>query len=249
MSRRVLFVLIAVVGLTGVLFAGLATFARAEDRATWTQPGPIRLVEVDVELGRVQVVAAPANEAKVDRTRRFIRREPVTRETFVDGVLRLEADCPRFLAVGCKVDYRVEVPAAANVKIRAKNGSVAIEGMAAMIDVETGAGGVRLDRTRGPVRAETSAGSIEGTDLVAGFIDAKTNAGRIRMSLSEPSPRMGLRTDAGSIDLALPPAAGGYRVTTETGAGKVDVSVAQDPAAARAINATTGAGNIRIHPR
>ena len=249
MGRRLLIVLIAVVGLSGVFVAGVATFVGAGDHATWTQAGPIRRVEVDVDVGRVDVVAGPGNEAKVDRTRRYIRAKPAMGESFVDGVLRLAADCPRFVAVGCKVDYRVEVPAAAAVQIRTGSGSVAVEEIGGMIDVGTKAGGVRLARTRGPVRASTSAGSVEGTDLVAGFLDATTDAGPIRLSLAEPPARMGLRTGAGSIDVAVPPAPGGYRVTTETGAGKVDVTLAQDPSSARAINATTGAGNIRIHPR
>jgi hypothetical protein len=248
-TRRLLFVLIALIGLGGVFVAGLATFAGAEDRATFTQGGPIRQVEIDVEAGRVEIVAHPANEATVERTRRYILGEPVVRETFVDGVLRIEAECRRFIAVGCKVDYRVGLPVATALRIRTKSGSVVVQEMGGLIDAETRAGAIRLTRTRGPVQVNTSAGSIEGTDVVAQFVDASTDAGRIRFSLSEPSQRMGLKTGAGGIDLALPLAAGGYRVITETGAGKVEVSVAQDPTAARAVNATTGAGNISIHPR
>ena len=249
MTRRLLFVLIAVVGLGGVFIAGVATFAGAEDRATFSHGGPIRQVEIDVEAGRVQIVAHPANEAKVERTRQYIWGEPRVRETFADGVLRLQASCRRFVAVGCRVDYRVELPAASALRIRTRSGSVDVREMGGTIDAETGAGAIRLDRTRGPVQVTTAAGNIEGTDIVAQFVDASTDAGRIRLTLSEPSQRMGLKTDAGAVDLALPPAAGGYRITTETGVGRVEVSVAQDPTAARSINATTGAGNIRIRPR
>jgi DUF4097 and DUF4098 domain-containing protein YvlB len=108
---------------------------------------------------------------------------------------------------------------------------------------------VHLARTRGPVQVRTSAGSVDGVDVVASFLDATTDAGRIRLSLAEPADRVGLRTDGGSIDLALPPVPGGYRVATDAGAGKVEVSVAQDPGAGPAITAKTGAGNIRIRPR
>lgn len=249
MTRRLLFILITLIGLGGVFVAGVATFAGAEEVATFSHAGPIRQVEVDVEAGAVEVVARQANEAKVERTRKYIWGEPEVRETFVDGVLRIEASCRRFVTVGCSVDYRVELPVATTLRIRTRSGSVAVHEMGGAIDAQTAAGAIRLDRTRGPVRATTSAGNIEGTDIVAQFVDARTSAGRIRLRLSEPSQRMGLETDAGRIDLALPPAPGGYRVTTGTGAGKVDISVAQDPTAARAINAKTGAGNISIHPR
>lgn len=249
MTRRILIVLIIVVGLGGVFVAGVATFAGADDHATFTQSGPIRQLEVEVESGRVQIVAQQANEARVERTRRYVRGKPHAEETFVDGVLRLQADCPSFVVVGCKVDYRVAVPAATAVRVRTRSGSVSVTEIAGMIDVETKAGGVRLDRTRGPVKASTSAGNLDGTDLVAPFVDATTGAGHIRLSLSEPSPRLTLRTDAGGVDVALPPAQGGYRVTTDTHAGKAEVTVAQDPSSARAVEATTGAGNIRVHPR
>jgi DUF4097 and DUF4098 domain-containing protein YvlB len=249
MTRKLLAVLVVLVGLVGVAVVGLSTFAARKDRTVAVRPGPIRSVEVDVESGRVEVVAGQGNEARVDRTRQYIWGEPEITETLTDGTLRLSARCRTFVAAGCKVDYRVEVPGAAAVRIRTEQGSVEVENMTGMVEVDTDAGGVRLLGTRGPVRATTSAGNIEGTDLVAGFVDATTDAGRIRLSLAEPSARMDLRTDAGNIDLALPDAPGGYRVTTETGAGRVAVTVPQEATSARAVTATTGAGNISIHPR
>lgn len=249
MTRRLLAVLVILVGLAGVTVAAVANFAAAEDRTSLVYPGPVRSVEVDVEVGQVGVFAGQADEAKVERTRRYVRGAPRIRETLVDGVLRLRADCPRFVAVGCKVEYRLEVPATVPVRIRTDSGSVVVEDVRGTVDIGTGAGGIRLARTRGPARLSTSAGSIEGVDLVAEFLDAATDAGRIRLSLSEPSARVDVRTDAGSVDLALPTVNGGYRVTTGTGAGTVDVTVDQNAEAARAVTARTGAGNIRIHPR
>ena len=249
MTRKLLTVLVVIVGLAGVAVVGLSTFAARKDRTVSTRPGPVRSVEVDVEAGRVAVVAAPANEAKVDRTRQYIWGEPEISETLTDGVLRLSSRCRTFIATGCKVDYRVEVPGAVSVRIRTERGSVQVENMTGMVEVDTEAGGVRLLATRGPVRATTSAGNIDGVDLAAGFIDATTDAGRIRISLAEPSARVDLRTAAGNIDLTLPNAPGGYRVTTETGAGRVDVNVPEEATSARAVTATTGAGNISIHSR
>ena len=249
MTRKLLAVLVVLVGLAGVAVVGLSTFAAVDDRVVSTRPGPVRSVEVDVEAGRVEVAAGEADEARIDRTRQYIRGAPVISETLINGVLRVTADCRTFIKVGCKVDYRIEVPGAVPVRIRTERGSAHVENMTGMVDIETEAGGVRLVRTRGPVRASTSAGNIEGADLVAGFLDASADAGRIRLSLAEPSARVDLRTDAGSIDLALPNAPGGYRVTTETGAGRVDVDVHEEPTSPRAVTATTGAGNIRIRAR
>ncbi len=249
MTRKLLTILIVVVGMAGLIVAAVVTFARVEDRTVTTQPGPIRAVEIDVDTGRVEIRPGTANEAKVDRTRKYIRGAPAAQEAVVDGVLRVGSECRSWLTLGCSVDYVIEVPAAVPVRVRTDTGSVALVDMTGMVEVETGAGGIRLTRTKGPVRATTSAGNIDGVDLVAGFLDATTDAGRIRLSMAEPSARITLRTDAGNIDLSLPAASGGYRVTTETGAGRVDVDVPQDPTSARAVTATTGAGNIRIRAR
>jgi hypothetical protein len=248
-TRKLLAVLIVLVGLLGVVAAGLSTFAAVKDRTVVRLAGPVRSVDIDVEAGHVDVVAGQANDATLDRRRQYIRGAPRISETLVDGVLRVKAECRRFIEVGCKVDYRVEVPGAVALQVRTKRGSVAVERMTGMVDVATSAGAVRLTSTRGPVKATTSAGNIDGTDLVAGFLDATTDAGRVRLSFSEPSARVGLQTDAGNIDVSLPNAPGGYRVVTETRAGKVDVNVAQDPTSGRAVTAKTGAGNIRIGSR
>jgi len=247
--RRVVAVLVALVGTAGVVVAGLSTFAPSEDRTTFTQPGPIRAVDVEVEGGRIEVVVGTADAAEVERNRRYLLGPPTSSETLIDGVLRVRAACPRLVAVGCRVGYRLEVPSGVSVRIRNDRGSVSVDDVAGMVEVDAGAGAVRLNRTRGPVRVTTAAGNVDGVDLGADFLDATTGAGRIRLSLAEPSGRVGLRTGAGDIDLALPPAPGGYRVDAEAGAGRVDVDVAQDPTAAQAVIARSGAGNIRISSR
>ena len=219
-----------------------------KERTVSTLPGPIQALEIDVETGRVQIRPGLANEAKVDRTRRYLLGAPEAQETVVDGMLRVQAACES-RTLGCSVDYVVEVPAAVAVRVRTDSGPVEVVDMGGMVEVETGAGGIRLTGTEGPVRAFTSTGNIDGDDLVAGFLDASTDAGRIRVSLAEPSARVALRTEAGDLDLALPAAGGGYRITTETDAGEGDLALAYEPGANRAVTATTGAGDIRIRTR
>ncbi len=249
MTRRLLAVLIALAGTAGVVVAGLATVFAPKDSVTINHPGPVRSVEVDVESGRVVVVAGVADETFVERTRQWVRGKPVTAERLVDGVLRITADCRRFVRVGCEADYRIEVPAGVSVRVRNERGSVSVTGIAGMVEVDTRAGDVRLDRTRGSVRVNTSAGNVDGVDLAASFLDATTGAGHVRLTMAEPPDRVGVRTGAGGIDVALPPAQGGYRVDADAGAGNVDVSVAQNPGGLRSVVADSGAGRIRIHPR
>jgi hypothetical protein len=249
MSRRLLAVLIALVGMAGVVVVALATLFPMEDRSTFDQAGPIRVVEVDVEVGDVEIVAGQGDVARVVRTRRYLQGAPEVQERLSEGVFRLEARCRRFVAAGCSVDHRVEVPAGAAVRVRADRGSVSVAGVSGMVEVDAGAGNVRLEGTRGPVRVGTSAGRVQGDDLTAAYLDATTSAGTIRLSFAEPTGRLGLKTGAGNIDVSLPAAPGGYRVAAEAGAGNVDVTVEQNPGGNRAVIATSGAGNIRIQSR
>lgn len=249
MIRRLVGVLIALVGTAGVVVAALALAFPEKDRTTLAQPGPVRRIEVDVEVGRVDVVPGTTDGATITRTRRALAGAPRTREALVDGLLRIEAECQSVVAVGCAVDYRLEVPAGVPIRIRTERGSVSVTDMTGMVEVDAGAGNVRLTRTSGPVKVGTSAGNVDGVDVTGQVLDATTDAGRIRLSVAEAPGRLGLKTGAGSIDVGLPATPGGYRVATDTGAGQVDVTVEQNEGGSRTVVATTGAGNIRIHPR
>lgn len=249
MSRRLLVALIALVGTASVVVTVLALVFPEKERTILAQPGPVRSLEVDVEVGRIEVVPGPSDGATITRTRRYLVGGPEAREALVDGVLRVNAECQFIIAAGCAVDYRLEVPAGVPVRIHTARGSVSITEMTGMVEVDAGAGNVRLTRTRGPVKVDTSAGNVDGVDIAPQFLDATTGAGRIRLSIAEPPGRLGLKTGAGSIDVGLPTSPGGYRVATETGAGKADVTVEQNEGGSRAIIAKTGAGRIRIHPR
>lgn len=247
--RWLVVVLVVIVGLAGIGVAWFARHGATEDRGTSTLPGPVRSVDVEIDSGRVDVVAGPGVEAKVDRVRHYLRGAPSLTQTFVDGALRVQGQCPRFVAVACAVDIRVEVPAVTPVLVRTERGTVSVDGMAGGVDVATTAGAVHLAHVTGTVKATTSAGAVDGVDLAPTALDAVTSAGAVHLTLVDAPGRLGLRTGAGSIDLALPNTPGGYRVTTKTRAGKVAVTVPQDPSSARAVTATTGAGRISIHPR
>ena len=246
MTRRLLATLIALIGTAAVVVAGLATFFPNEDQSTFEQAGPIGAVEIDVEAGRVELVAGEGSSARVTRTRRYLQGAPVVREAMVGGVFRLEAQCRRFVTAGCRVDHRVEVPAGVTVRVRTERGAVSVAGVTGLVEVDAGAGNVLLQGTRGPVRVDATAGRVEGEDLVAEYLDASTGAGVIRLTFAEPVGRVGLKSGAGDIDVALPAVSGGYRVAAEAGAGRVDVDVEQNAGGSRAVIVSSGSGDIRV---
>ena len=249
MTRKLLAVLVLLVGLAGVALAEVVRSGATEDVGATTHPGPIEGVEVQVDAGSVDVTGGPGTDATVQRTRRYLRQAPSIDETVVDRVLRLRVGCPRFVALGCQVDVRLAVPASAALRVRTRSARVSVDGMANGVDVATSAGAVRLTGTAGPVTATTSAGAIDGVDLSTGSLDVRTEAGPVRISLARPPDRVDVHTQAGGVDLALPDAEGGYQVSAAAGAGRVDVGVDRNPVSARVVTARTGAGGIRIRPR
>lgn len=247
--RKLLVALAVLVAMVGAGFVVWVKEGATEDRGTTTHPAPIRALQVQLDAGRVEVVGGTAPDAKVDRFRHYLRKAPSLDEAVVGGALAIRSQCPKTFLSDCRADVRVELPAAADVQVRTESAAVVVTGMSGTVDVTTSSGKVQLTRVTGPVRTTTSAGSVDGVDLSPTFLDATTGAGSIRISLAKPSPRVALHTGAGGIDLALPPAEGGYRVTAEAKPGRADVSVPQDPSSGRAVSAQTGAGRIRIHPR
>jgi hypothetical protein len=249
-TRTLVAVLIVLVAAAGVALVSIARNGLHVDRGSTTHPGTIKGLDVQIDVGRVEVVAGVGTDAKVDLARHYLRGAPTITETVADGIVRVVATgCPGRVVLGCAVDVRVALPAATPVQVRTGAGAVSVDGMANGIDVATSGGSVRLSRTTGPVKVATSGGGVTGVDLAPTFLDATTSAGKVALSLTKPAARIDVRTGRGGIDLALPVTDGGYRVMTKTASGKVGVSVAQDLTSGRAVTATTGAGRIRIHPR
>ncbi len=98
-----------------------------------------------------------------------------------------------------------------------------------------------------PVRASTTAGSVEGSELDVPTLDIDTSAGSVTASFARPPQDVRIDTSAGSVELRAPDV--GYRVEADTSAGTVRIGVVQDPAAPRTLRVDSSAGNVTILPR
>ncbi len=246
-ARRLLAAAILVVALLGSVVVGASMFGARKRLLTSTITDAITAVEVESGSGPVEVVGGAGTDVKVRSSERYLLTAPTVDRSVIDGVLRLRAACPSVAAAACEVRLRLDLPATVAVRVRSGGGAVSVSGIAGAVDVATTTGAISLARTTGPVTARTSAGAIDGVELAPIYMDASTGAGRIRLSLAEPSARVDLGTGAGAIDVALPPDR--YRVEATTGAGKADVGVAVDATSGFAVRATAKTGAIRIHGR
>lgn len=183
-ARR-LGVAIVVVGLAAVVVAGGSTVAAREKRTTFTGAPSITAVEVELDSGRVDVVATTDLETRIRQITRSLFGAPKLQQLVTDGVLRPGGDCPRLSGPPCEVRYRLEHPATIAVRARTDHGSISVEGMAGIVDVAAGAGGISLVRTSGPVTARTGGGKVDigvTEDAMSAYVArARSEAGGLRI--------------------------------------------------------------------
>jgi len=219
------------------------------------------------ELGdhlRVEGGAAVAHDVQVEQFERRAWRAPRTEAGLRDGVLRLHARCPFFIGFGnCSVDYRIQVPAGTPVRIRDSSGDLTVAGVRGEVDVRTGSGNVHvrevvgpvsattssgdvtLTRTEGDVRARTSSGNVIGEQLAGRRIEARTSSGDVRVeAVRTPPDSLTATSSSGDIRVVVPDEV--YRVDANTSSGHVDLSLRQDLAAPRRIEARTSSGDVVV---
>ncbi|ANJ25563.1 DUF4097 family beta strand repeat-containing protein [Agromyces aureus] len=204
----------------------------------------VHTIEIDEPDGSVIVTgAAEATGIQVERTVSY-RGERTVGETFEvdDGVLVLSG-CGR----NCTVDYTIELPIGVDVRGATTNGEVSLTGVNE-VDVSTANGRIELDDVTGAIEVETSNGRIEGRGLAGTGIRASTSNGAIDLRLSTPQD-VDARTSNGAIDLAVPTEGAGYRVTTDTSNGAVDVDIDEDSDGEFALELATSNGAITVTGR
>ncbi|MBW5484623.1 DUF4097 family beta strand repeat-containing protein [Streptomyces bambusae] len=195
----------------------------------------------DGRSGDVEVVPGSGPGVRVQRTVRY-RGDTAPRPTqqVRDGVLSFAAGC----AGNCRIDYRLEVPAGAKVKLRTSSGDIKVTGVAEA-DLYADSGAVRADAVAGPVRIRTSSGSITASALVGPTADIRTDSGDARVAFTTAPTSVTARASSGDVTLTVPPA-GPYRVEASTDSGIRDITVPTAPTAPHTLKATTSSGDLHI---
>lgn len=209
--------------------------------------------------GRIQVRGSWGRSAAEidDLIRRFEADPPVE---FANGRLRVGDDEDREFWRNVSISYRIEVPAATEVRSRTGSGAQTISGIGGPVEARTGSGSLSLNELGGPVTASTGSGSITADDI-AGDFAGRTGSGSVRLTQSGPGD-VAVSTGSGSSDLrgidgALRVRAGSGSVTVEgkpagpwelqTGSGRILVRLPEN--AAFDLDAHAGSGGVSTaHP-
>ncbi|MFD9377304.1 DUF4097 domain-containing protein [Streptomyces sp. NPDC059999] len=231
----------AVVG--GLLLTGCSLTAHTMKtvRADATVAEAVTAVEITgARHGSIEVTPGSGPGVAVHRTVHY-RGDTAPRpgQHVSGGLLTFDSGCTG----SCYVDYRLEVPASATVKLESSSGRVTVTGVAAA-DVETSSGDVELERIAGALKARTSSGDITGSALAGPGADIRSTSGDARLAFTASPNAVAAETGSGNVTLTVPSAP--YRVDVSTTSGDRRIALPTDPAAGARLSVRTTSGDVRV---
>lgn len=229
----------------------------ATDDATVAET--VHAVEVaDGRHGSVEVTPGGGPGVTVHRTVHYRGDTPPRPgQRVTGGVLTFTTGC----ADACYVDYRLEVPASATVRLATDSGRLKVTGVAAA-DLSSSSGAVTAERVAGPLKIRTSSGAV-GAGRIAGPMEIRTSSGDIRavelsgtraevhsgsgearLVFATPPTSVTAETASGDVTLRVP--RGAYRIAAGTSSGTRDITLPSDPTAPAGISVKTGSGDLHL---
>ncbi|MFJ3725004.1 DUF4097 family beta strand repeat-containing protein [Streptomyces sp. NPDC090045] len=233
---------VAVLG-AGLLLAGCSFSDGPKKTATadTTVTEAVAAVEVtDARAGSIEVTPGTGPGVTVRRTVHYRGGPaPTPGQQVSAGVLTFSNGC----SGSCYIDYRLEVPASARVKLESSSGRITVTGVAAA-EVEADSGEVRAERIAGPLKIRTSSGEITAAGLTGPSADVHSDSGDARLDFTAAPSSVLAETTSGDVTLKVPTAP--YRVDVSTTSGGRDITLPADPSAASRLSAKTTSGDVRV---
>lgn len=208
---------------TAVLGAGPA---RTEQRFVTPAGEPVERVVVDVDAGSIRLIGASGDHVEFTVTQAAAwLATPNAQHELRDGVLRLDGGCEGRLAMLCRTEYRIALPASTEV------------------EVETGAGDVAAHGLHGPASLRTRIGAVTATTW-GPEVEAVTGTGSVEVRAMRPPLRLSARSTIGDVTVTVPDLP--YRVDASIRRGPLDIGVRDDPASGRTLSASADIGAVRL---
>jgi hypothetical protein len=238
--------LIALV-LVGVgALACINLMARQTVRTETTYPFTGSRVEVDAELGDVQIERGVPGEVAVTQRAAFgLRRPQGQAQVRGDTFVVTDQACPLQRLFRCDLRWTVVVPADVDVVVVAGRSDVRVAGVDGSVKV-TSTGDIDLVAVTGEIALVSHDGDIRAEELRSQRVVATTDAGAVQVSF-RAAPRLVLaRTGRGEVEVEVPDGTGPYRVKAVADDGLKNVLVPIDINSDRTVNVESGAGNVIV---
>jgi Putative adhesin len=211
--------------------------------------GDVTLVDVHNSAGSVVVRGSDRADDTIRVTTRVdhgLRRTGHSERIEGDRLV-LDTSCPLFLTTFCEVRYTIDVPREIDLSVRGSGGSITVTDVTGDVDLDSDAGGVDVERVGGDrLRMDSDAGSVSAADVRSTDVEATSDAGSVTVRFAGDPRTVRADSDAGGVELVLPPDGGPYRVEADSSAGGVETSVNTSRTSDRRITATSDAGSVTV---
>ncbi|MFJ4778151.1 DUF4097 family beta strand repeat-containing protein [Streptomyces sp. NPDC088762] len=245
-SVRSACIVVAALG-TGFLLAGCSSVGDAFADEEWktakadaTVTEAVREAKVSTPAGSIEITPGPGPGVSVRRTVHYRQdTAPKPGQKVSDGVLTFTDGCSE----DCYIDYRLEVPAAAKVKLDSTSGDITVRGVAEA-EVSVVSGNVAADRIGGPLTVHTTSGEVTATALSGPSAEVHSISGDTSLDFAKPPSSVLAESTSGDVTLRVPRAP--YRLEVSTVSGQREVSLADSSSAASSLSVNTVSGDVRI---
>ncbi|MEU8432979.1 DUF4097 family beta strand repeat-containing protein [Streptomyces sp. NPDC029216] len=219
-----------------------------------TEVGPVKTADADatvteavtaVELtgvrrGDVEVTPGSGPGVTVRRVVHYRGGgEPAPGQRVSGGVLTFSDGCDD----DCWIDYRLEVPAAARVRIGSSSGDITVTGVA-RADLTSESGDVRAERISGPVKVRTASGRITAAGLEGAEAEFRASSGDVEAGFAKAPASVSVTTSSGDVRVTAPQAP--YALSLSTASGTREVALNDSPGASSRMTVRTSSGDIRL---
>lgn len=163
-------------------------------------------------------------------------------------VLDLSCRTPEGSGRPCPRMPEVDVPAGTAVTVTARNAGIDAAGLTGPLDLTTVNGDVTVaDSGAGDasLRLVTRNGSVRTTSVRASALGVRTVNGDVTLDCATAPRRVSARTVNGSVDVAVPHDAPGYRVDATTDNGRPAITLPAADGSSRTMTLATVNGDVR----
>lgn len=213
--------------------------------------------------GRIDVLAGNSSSVRLTETLHYNRTAPQMEKSVQGGELTLKGD-PSCNHGSCRIDFRLEVPAALTARLDSSGGAITVRGLTEATNADSHGGSVTAVALSGPVTVNTSGGrltarnisatidattaggSVHADAIVGKRVTVRTSGGDASLVFSAVPDRVDGYTNGGSVKIHL--VAGSYAVTTDNDGGDRRIAVPIDPASPHKINLATSGGSVSVLP-
>ncbi len=208
----------------------------------------ITAVSVHVTSGDITIEPSPDADTEVTTSGIHGLTYPTDQERVVGHTLFITSSCGTSVPFNnrCSRDYTVRLQPHVGVMVNSEQGSINVTGLDGWLSVHSDQGDVTVTGGSKTLVASSGQGDVTVSRSAATSLSVRSGQGDVSVNLTAPPTRVIASSGQGGVTVELPRGRTSYRIQATSGQGSVTNGVGTDPASGRAIDATSGQGDVIV---